>query len=273
MKTINLTSWCEFPAAIDTVKKEFGEYKIEGSGITYRNRVLYRGQTDSDWKLETTLERVSARTWTILDYAQAVVRCTPRIETFTEKEWNTTPYEELERHLDENPGEVALPNIPDYSFWVYLRHHGFPSPLLDWTASPLVAAFFAFADKSDSEKASIFAFVDSKMGVKGGFLGAPQINVRGPYVRTHKRHFLQQARYTICTFFKNNQHTFCSHEAVTSRGDKDQNILVKITIPRSERSKVLSNLNESNINYFTLFQSDEALIKTMAMEEIERIDL
>jgi hypothetical protein len=272
MKTIDLTTWSDFPSTIDKIRKEFGEYKLEGLESTFKNRILYRGQADASWGLKTTIERVSGRTWTIYDYAQAVLLCAPRIETFTEKEWNVTPREELEGLLEKNRGSI-LPYIPDYAFWVYLRHNGFPSPLLDWTASPSVAAFFALADQSDAERACIFAFIERKMGVKSGWIGAPEISVRGPYVRTHKRHFLQQAWYTICTSFNENQHQFSPHESVIARGREDQDILFKITIPRSERRQVISLLNESNINYSTLFHSDEALMKTLAMEQIEGISL
>jgi hypothetical protein len=43
------------------------------------------------------------------------------------------------------PGSTSCSS--SYDFMTRLRHHGFPSPLLDWPQSPYTAAFFAFNKK------------------------------------------------------------------------------------------------------------------------------
>jgi len=268
MKKIDISSWTEFPPVINQIKADYGEHEI--AGIKQRNLILYRGQADYDWRLNSTLERFSSVSWTIESYAQLALRCGPQVESFTDRNWNLPDYSKVQSDI-KTKSDIFFPYIPCYDFWVYLRHHGFPSPLLDWTMSPYIAAFFAFAEQNAADKLAIIAYVGLPKGTKAGWEGAPQVSVQGPYVRTHRRHFLQQSWYTVCTKDEGGSQTFACHEDVFGRDDPHQDILIKISIPRSERLNALSHLHEVNINHFTLFQSEEALMKTLAFKEIEMI--
>ncbi len=270
MKEIELNSWDEFSSTISKIKNDFESHEI--AGIQLKNTILYRGQSDSQWPPDTTLERYSSSEWSIEDYTRLTLRCAPQVESFTAQSWNLRPDHEILEEIRRKSEDFSVP-LPAYDFWIYLRHHGFPSPLLDWTASPYIAAFFAFEEHIRADNASIFVYVPTPRGVKTGWGGQPQISVHGPYVRSHKRHFLQQSWYTVCTKFEDNSHAFVCHEHVFEREDKRQDILYKITIPRSERFKALSYLDEVNINHFSLFQSEGSLMKTMAFNEIDMKNL
>lgn len=270
MKEIEVGTWGDFISEIEKIKSKYAEYTLHG--VRHTNRITYRGQADSKWQLESTLERFSSSQWSVRDYAELALLCAPQIESFTDKSWNLPDITEVEKQIAEG-AKLFEVNIPCYEFWVYLRHHGFPSPLLDWTISPYVAAFFAFHERFASEKVAVFAFIEMPQGTKGGWGGAPQVKLLGPYTKAHKRHFLQQSWYTVCTKDQGKSPVFECHEKVFERNDHDQDLLYKITIPRSERLKALSTLYEVNINHFSLFQSEEALMSTLAFKEIEMTKL
>lgn len=107
--------------------------------------------------------------------------------------------------------------------------------------------------------------------IKIGDMNQPRIYGQGPYVKTHRRHFRQQSRYTVCGVFDNTNvgWKFSSHNYVFNNGMVDQDVLWKITIPTRERHKVLNLLDQFNINEFSLFGSDESLMETLAFREID----
>lgn len=86
----------------------------------FRSMYAFRGLSDANFKLKTTLIRLGG------------------------------DFTELEHHLLRNFSKYAPRNVVEYdSVWHWLgvaQHHGLPTRLLDWTYSPYVATHFATAN-------------------------------------------------------------------------------------------------------------------------------
>ncbi len=229
--------------------------------------LLFRGQADHSWNLETTLERNSEKQWSFSNYFRLILVAQTQIETFTSHRWTIKSLLELTDWASKYDN-IHLTEFPAYDYLVFLRHHGFPSPLLDWTRSPYVAAYFAFA-LPKSEHVAVFVYQEYAGCGKSGSSDEPQIKSFGPNVRSHSRHFLQQSEYTIGAQFSENGWLYTPHENVFKNKPTDQDLLWKLTMPATERVKALKILDAHNLNEFSLFQTTESLLSTIACRALE----
>jgi len=270
MYDINLNSWDEFEKQLKSLENERLQQKCS-------SKFLYRGQGDYTLNLLTTLERNGQERLPLKEYHRLISAVKPQIESFTGVNWNILSYPHgIEKWLKENGALIPdtfgwSPEFQDtYSYMAYLRHYGFPSPFLDWTSSPYIAAYFAFRQASRCEKnVSIYVYLEStsEFGQRNRCRDEPHIYKFGPYVRTDRRHFLQQCQYTIC-IIGDGEWRYARHEKAFSRCAPNQDILWKCNIPYSERLNVLKLLDGYNINALSLFGAEESLMETMALREI-----
>lgn len=208
---------------------------------------VYRGHSDSSHVLLTSFHRVGRRN--IARYAAEDVA---RLHRYVEATLGCRF--DLEQGFDYG----ALLNLA--------QHHSFPTPLLDWTESPFVAAHFAFATLPKHSPGKwpphvrLFAFdnarwsgppVDSILHIRPCFQPL-QLGAR------HNPRALPQQSINIFSNVVDIEGFIEMAEATKGR------CLYRIDIPSSERSVALTDLTAMGITQASLFPSLEGVCLSLA---------
>lgn len=227
MDTMTLNSWGEF-------REELQRY-CQLNRLR-QNEFWFRGQSSSKWQLVSTLDR-----W----------------RKFENDEKRTQTYQEM---LQEFKNEVYLLGSEDDSiqngdtkFELLARHHGLPSPLLDWTLSPFVAAYFAYVDASQDltgDHVSIWRFDISKIDTSSEnlILLSDKDMISG-----NERALRQRSVFMRVDKLDTIDH-FVSKAA-----------LMRYDLPKCDRVPALKELNEMLVNATTLMYDLTGAAKTAAV--------
>lgn len=209
---------------------------ITDSLSDYRS-YIFRGHSSKDWVLKPTLERLISET----GHKYRVER---------------------DKHL--NNFKMAtrgrrgfIDNLSDKEWWALGQHNGLATPLLDWTESPYVAAYFALSGRPSETtdycivygiSTNFITITMNKGWDKKTFAGG--LEVFRPRSNDNPRLVGQRGLFTISD--SNTPINDWIQEHAEAQGFT-KGALLRIFIPTQARDHALRNLNLMNVNHLSLF--------------------
>lgn len=153
--------------------------------------------------------------------------------------------------------------LPEMEYLTYLRQHGFPTPLIDFSRSCYISLFFACEDFNQNNKVDGKVFVYSPHFPNYHGTDVPALRKIGRYVEAGKRHIAQQSEYLLPLEYISDKWKFITFKKVTEDTRNDYHPK-EILISKDAKIKLMKELNEMNINRYTLYLNEDALIKSLA---------
>ncbi|MCH8539459.1 MAG: FRG domain-containing protein [Opitutales bacterium] len=238
--------------------------------------LVYRGHRRFDWELTPTLGRLSLNGIVTQKLA----------ETQLSKFRKAIRGRVIDRGLLEQDDEWQNDEL-----WSVGQHHGLMTPLLDWTYSPFVGLFFAFAGTDvEGEKENPFraVYVLNKSFVEDDDQ-CPDIRVIEPRKDDHGRLVNQAGLFTFSPFDATIENKLADlisdpefgDEALREASEDEQpeqlaKYICKIYIRNEERDGCLKYLRRMNVHHASLFPdligaSDYCNILTAEEEKEKRL--
>lgn len=222
---------------------EFIAFAIESKKNSGR---IYRGQASNSWRLRSTFHR--AKRYDLYRYWNEV--CIPMRDRLSKAGID------FDLNKPEDIGSMIC----------FAQHHGFPTPLLDWSFDPLVAAYFAFDRSSDvhspnqSCRIYIFEFEEWAKDTNNGASFADP-NPLASFRRFDSKHVKRQELQKCMHAFLNVE-DFEAWVRMIER-DKKKKYLTTIDIPWSQSARAKADLNKYGYSADRLFDGNDALCKSL----------
>ena len=173
-------------------------------------------------------------------------------------------------------------NISQYNDWEILsigQHYGLPTRFLDWTSNPLIALWFAFENEKKVKENEDYRIV-------WGIVVENEYRVNFEKDNPFNERFIKVFQPNDIDNRISSQNSWFSIQSIELFGaggdglpviNRNESLnemeefefqLVRFLFPNSLRKKILNELNEMGINYFTLFNDLTGLSKNIEWEEI-----
>lgn len=200
-----------------------------------KHHIYFRGQRDSTWPLKTTFLRYSEINGITLAFYDEVI--IPQLINPVGDKYG-------KKFDAKNPQEYA-------SFLSLLQHYSFPTPLLDWTLCPYIAAYFAFKNPAEYVKVFVFdaeSWHQPRHALPVRQVQSPYVHVTAvePYNAGNPRVIAQKGKFTL-TNAPNLEEYIRDHPANIFI-QESESFIQSITMPRTEKIKAMRDLNLLGIN-------------------------